>query len=225
MSQFLFIICQPNNFKRKHMNVTRILAIPAVALAVFLGSCSGAKDEKSSDTISSEEAEKSEQPADVTKTEAGKPQFTVDQIFQQQIANIFKAYVDLKEAFVASDAQKVKKEAEKTGEVLSKVDMKLVSGAAHNDWMIYLKEMETGIDAIKATDDIEVQRESFSKLSYGLYKTIKAFGLGGTTAYYEFCPMAFNDEGAYWLSDNSKIRNPYFGDKMLTCGSVEETLQ
>jgi hypothetical protein len=49
--------------------------------------------------------------------------------------------------------------------------------------------------------------------------------LGGTTAYYEFCPMAFNNSGAYWLSDNAVIRNPYFGDKMLTCGSVEEELR
>jgi Cu(I)/Ag(I) efflux system membrane fusion protein len=37
--------------------------------------------------------------------------------------------------------------------------------------------------------------------------------------------MAFNDKGAYWLSDKEAIRNPYFGDKMLTCGSVEETLR
>ena len=33
--------------------------------------------------------------------------------------------------------------------------------------------------------------------------------------------MAFNNEGAYWLSDAEQIRNPYFGDKMLTCGVGE----
>jgi Cu(I)/Ag(I) efflux system membrane fusion protein len=37
--------------------------------------------------------------------------------------------------------------------------------------------------------------------------------------------MAFNNEGAYWLSDSEQIRNPYFGDKMLTCGVVKEKLQ
>jgi hypothetical protein len=36
--------------------------------------------------------------------------------------------------------------------------------------------------------------------------------------------MAFNNTGGFWLSDSKTIRNPYFGDKMLTCGQVRETL-
>lgn len=31
-----------------------------------------------------------------------------------------------------------------------------------------------------------------------------------------FCPMPFDGQGAYWLSDSSKIRNPYFGEKRLS---------
>ena len=58
-----------------------------------------------------------------------------------------------------------------------------------------------------------------------MYKAIKAFGLSGETAYYDYCPMAFNNKGGYWLAKEDKIQNPYFGDKMLTCGSVEEKLQ
>ena len=64
----------------------------------------------------------------------------------------------------------------------------------------------------------------FSTLSDNLYKSVKAFGIGGTDAFYEYCPMAFNNEGGYWLSDNEKIVNPYFGDKMLNCGEVKEKL-
>jgi hypothetical protein len=37
--------------------------------------------------------------------------------------------------------------------------------------------------------------------------------------------MAFDNRGAHWLSDESTIKNPYFGDKMLTCGSVEEVVE
>jgi hypothetical protein len=203
-----------------------IRTIIAGSAVLFLAQCSGEKKEATvEDTVTAQEAEKSEQPQDVTRTEAGKPQFTVDQIFQEQLAGVFSSYVSLKEAFVSSDAAKVKDEAKKTQESLAKADMKLLTGAAHNDWMTYLNEMDSNLKDIIASTDIEVQREAFSALSGSLYKSIKAFGLGGTTAYYEFCPMAFNDKGAYWLSNESKIRNPYFGDKMLTCGSVEETLQ
>ena len=36
--------------------------------------------------------------------------------------------------------------------------------------------------------------------------------------------MAFDNQGAYWLSNAKQIRNPYFGEKMLTCGEVKEKL-
>ncbi len=152
------------------------------------------------------------------------PQFEVDAKFQQQLAGVFTSYVVMKDAFVASDAGKVKQTAEKIETAIAGVDMALVTGAAHNDWMTYQQSLKTNVKAIQASADIEAQRTAFKNFSEDLYKTIKAYGLGGTTAYYEYCPMAFNNSGAYWLSDNAAIRNPYFGDKMLKCGSVEEEL-
>jgi Cu(I)/Ag(I) efflux system membrane fusion protein len=131
----------------------------------------------------------------------------------------------LKDAFVATDAAKVKAEASETKQALAKVDMKLVSGAAHNDWMNYLSPIETALKEIEGSSEIEAQRKSFSTLSDNMYKSAKAFGLGGKQAFYEFCPMAFNNEGAYWLSEQEQIKNPYFGDKMLTCGQVKEKLK
>jgi len=42
--------------------------------------------------------------------------------------------------------------------------------------------------------------------------------------YKQYCPMAFDGKGAFWLSSSEEIRNPYYGDKMLKCGRVEETI-
>lgn len=157
--------------------------------------------------------------------EAAEPHFVVDAAFQQQLAGVFNAYVSLEDAFVSSDASKVKAGSSSTQVALSKVEMKLVSGVAHNDWMNYLSGMNTSLQSMQATDDIEIQRKAFSDLSEALYKTIKAYGLGGPNAYYDFCPMAFDNQGAFWLSNDDKIRNPYFGDKMPTCGEVKEKLK
>ncbi|HEY3401771.1 MAG TPA: DUF3347 domain-containing protein [Ohtaekwangia sp.] len=153
------------------------------------------------------------------------PQFLVDINFQKQLADVFASYVTLKDAFVSSDPVKVKSLAGNVAQSLQKTDMKLLSGAAHNDWMNYQNTMQSSLQEIQSGADLAAQRKSFSTLSDNLYKSIKAFGLGGTEAFYEFCPMAFNNEGAYWLSDQSQIRNPYFGDEMLTCGSVVENLK
>jgi Cu(I)/Ag(I) efflux system membrane fusion protein len=119
----------------------------------------------------------------------------------------------------------VKAEAGNTINALAKADMMLLSGSAHNDWMTYLGNIQSSLKEIQGTDDIEAQRASFSTLSDNLYKSIKAYGLGGSIAYYDYCPMAFNNQGAYWLSAQEEIRNPYFGDKMLTCGEVKDMMK
>jgi hypothetical protein len=194
-----------------------------LAATTFTFSNCGGKKESESHDHGSGEAHSHNDAAAVA--DAGEPQFSVDAAFQQQLAGAFKAYVGLKDAFVASDAGKVKAEAETTQKALAAADMKLLTGAAHNDWMAHLGTMESSLKEIQSASDIEEQRKSFSALSDSFYKSIKAFGLGGSTAYYEFCPMAFDNEGAYWLSEAEQIRNPYFGDKMLTCGTVKEKLK
>ena len=203
-----------------------LLSLLFAATAFALTNCSGNKKEGAAATESDDEHANhaSGENATASSEDASEPQFQVDASFQQQLADVFTSYVALKDAFVSSDASKVKQEASATNETLTKVDMKLLSGAAHNDWMNYLSPLHASLKDIQASADIETQRKAFSALSDNLYKSIKAFGLGGKEAFYEFCPMAFNNEGAYWLSDQQQIRNPYFGDKMLTCGSVKETL-
>jgi Cu(I)/Ag(I) efflux system membrane fusion protein len=192
-------------------------------LVLAMMNCSGKKD-NAHDVPESNNSATHASDSSAPET-ASNPHFSTDPVFQQQLGDLFKSYVSLKDAFVASDAAKTKSAAESTSGTLGKVDMKLLSGAAHNDWMTYLAGIQSSLKEIIASTDIEVQRKAFSTLSGNLYKSIKAFGIGGATAYYEFCPMAFDNQGAYWLSQESKIRNPYFGDKMLTCGVVKETLK
>jgi hypothetical protein len=202
------------------------LLVAATAFT-FFAECSGNKKEETSESHDEHAGHETapDASAETAPIEASAPQFEVDQKFQQQIATVFTSYVNLKDAFVASDSKKIIQEASGTSEALSKVDMKLVSGAAHNDWMNYHSPIQGALKEIQSSGDIEAQRKSFSALSDNLYKSIKAFGLGGKEAFYEYCPMAFDNEGAYWLSDQEQIRNPYFGDKMLTCGSVKEKLK
>ncbi len=78
---------------------------------------------------------------------------------------------------------------------------------------------------MSATTDIEAKRAAFSPISDELFAAVKLFGNDGRQLFYQHCPMAFNDKGAYWLSNADSIMNPYFGKKMLTCGEVKETLK
>jgi Protein of unknown function (DUF3347) len=199
-----------------------IATLYSVVTVFTLSNCSSKKEEAAQEENHDESIHATTEKA---PAQASSPQFQVDATFQQQLSGVFTSYVSLKEAFVATNSAQVKEAAAKVQEALSKTDMMLLTGVAHNDWMTYSGALESSLKEIQASDDIEAQRTSFSNLSDSMYKSIKAYGLGGATAYYEFCPMAFNNQGAYWLSDAAVIRNPYFGDKMLKCGSVEEKLQ
>ena len=73
------------------------------------------------------------------------------------------------------------------------------------------------------TESLEEQRKDFEKLTTTLEPILRNSIMSGEI-YKQYCPMAFNDKGAYWISETKEIRNPYFGEKMLKCGSTKDTI-
>lgn len=78
---------------------------------------------------------------------------------------------------------------------------------------------------ITAASDIELQRTLFASLSNEMIAKIKSIGLQSGEVYVEYCPMALNDKGAFWLTNQKVIRNPYYGESMMDCGEIKETLK
>ncbi len=77
------------------------------------------------------------------------------------------------------------------------------------------------IDRLAEATDIEAMREAFAPLAYGMLELAKrpAFAESGKDLYRAHCPMAFDNAGADWLQRGEEIRNPYFGARMLKCGT------
>lgn len=69
---------------------------------------------------------------------------------------------------------------------------------------------------------IDHQREHFALLSKDINDLIKMFG-APQKLYQDFCPMYDDGKGAIWISETQEIKNPFFGSKMPTCGSVKKT--
>jgi Cu(I)/Ag(I) efflux system membrane fusion protein len=145
--------------------------------------------------------------------------------FRQQLTGFYNVYLSMKDAFVESDPEKVRITSMKVSEELGKIDMTLVDGDMHLTWMGLSNNMNSLIKGINSENEIEAQRKLFTSLNNFMYTAVKSFGLSGTTAYWEFCPMANDNKGAYWFSNSQEIRNPYFGDMMLTCGEVKEVVK
>ncbi|GAA4465151.1 hypothetical protein GCM10023189_45380 [Nibrella saemangeumensis] len=144
--------------------------------------------------------------------------------FKKQLTSVYEASLVLTEAFVASNATQTKTAAKEVEKALTAVDMKQLAGQAHTVWMSHLKAMHSALVAIRNEGELEKQRAAFARFQEGLYQSVKTFGLTDKPVYRQFCPMAQNNKGGYWLSDKKPIRNPYFGEQMLTCGETKETI-
>ncbi|MDA9343570.1 efflux RND transporter periplasmic adaptor subunit [Algibacter sp.] len=145
--------------------------------------------------------------------------------FQNQLKIVFNDYINLKDALVIEDSKKVSQDAKALLNRLSQVDMKLLSDSkVHNHWMSLEKELKSSAISISKTVDIKAQKDHFKHLSSHLINVVQLFGVN-EKVYVEFCPMADNNKGAYWLSKEEKVINPYFGGAMLTCGEVKQVIE
>jgi len=144
--------------------------------------------------------------------------------FQQQLKKVYDNYINLKDALVEDNTNKVSIDANTLLDKLSQVDMKLVKDKTHNHWMSLAKEIKSSATAISKTTDLKEQRSHFKHLSSHLINAVQLFGIN-EKVYVKFCPMANNNKGAHWLSKEEKVINPYFGEAMLTCGEVKQIIE
>lgn len=145
--------------------------------------------------------------------------------FQNQLEEVFNSYIKLKDELVNEDANNAMLTSKIILENISQVDMKqLTDKNAYNHWMTIEKEIKVSANSISKSSDIKVQRDHFKHLSSHLINAIKLFGIN-KKVFVDFCPMANNNKGAYWLSKQQKITNPYYGQAMLSCGEVKQILE
>lgn len=131
---------------------------------------------------------------------------------QDQLADITDHYLEIKDALVKSNPSEVSKASEK---LLKTVNENGEKGFAN---------LRMYADKMAGTNELEQQREVFELLSDEFYAMVKDQNID-QTLYRQYCPMAFNNEGAYWISAKEEIENPYYGDKMLKCGKVTDVIK
>lgn len=140
------------------------------------------------------------------------------------LKEVYSFYFALKDALVKSDAASAATASAQLVKALKAVPMDKMEHSAHMVWMKNLPALQEDAEHIADTKDIKHQRDHFVTLSDTLYTVAKAFDLG-ETMYYQHCPMYNNGKGANWLSLDKEVKNPYYGSKMLNCGSITETLK
>jgi hypothetical protein len=140
------------------------------------------------------------------------------------INKVLSAYIQLKDALVKSDGTSSSNASKILLTAIQEVNMSELNTDTHAQWMKVVNDLKEDAEHISETKEITHQRDHFMSLSKNLYAVIKV-SKSETPIYYQFCPMANKGKGANWLSLENKIKNPYYGNQMLTCGKVVETIQ
>ena len=140
---------------------------------------------------------------------------------QKQIGATLTKYYSLKNALVASNAEIASQRADEFGKLLEAVDTTKMTDAQKTLFGKLEKLLSLDARHIKNNKEIEHQRQHFIQLSNNMYALVFKFKANETEAYLQYCPM----KKASWLSNSKDIKNPYYGNEMLDCGSVKATLK
>jgi Cu(I)/Ag(I) efflux system membrane fusion protein len=135
-------------------------------------------------------------------------------------------YYILKDAFTKSDTIGVNTSARSLVTKLQAVTPQHLKGdpaIVELAWQLN-QNIQNEAGNIVTAPGIESKRKVFQVISDVLFDFLRTINYSGSKVYQQYCPMAFNNSGAAWLSSSSEIINPYFGDKMLHCGDIRDSV-
>ncbi len=141
--------------------------------------------------------------------------------FQTAFQAALKPYFKMEDAFVASDASQVSALAKTT---LAKMKAMEVSDLGKMEKSHLSKSIEM-LGAISSNSDLKNQRAQLVVLNENIVALAMNIKSPSETLYVQKCPMANSNKGAIWLSTEKEIKNPYYGDDMLTCGSIIDSIK
>ena len=137
---------------------------------------------------------------------------------------VFDNYFALKDALVKTDAELASSNAATLLTALNAVKSEQLKTDEQAVWDKMAEQLKTDAEHISTNKEVAHQRDHFITLSKNMIDLIKT-AKPTEAVYLQHCPMANGGKGADWLSKENFVRNPYYGNRMLTCGKVVETIK
>jgi hypothetical protein len=128
----------------------------------------------------------------------------------EAMKEIFTKYIEVKTALVYTDPANAGAKSSQLKKLLEKhnADAAAITAAGN----------------MVTSSNVEEMRRAFKIVTQAIEPMVKE-AIESGTVYKQYCPMAFNNTGAYWLSESKDIYNPYFGSKMLKCGRIDAEIK
>lgn len=191
------------------------MTIMALAAAFMLASCGETKKEEATEEagMPMQNEMHQEETGEHDMSMAGNLDDgqTADVEFSNEaVGSAYQHYMHVKTALVNTNAEEAQSGGKMLVEALGKVENS--------------NKATEAAQKIANSSEINEQRTAFLELSAGMEEVLSG-AIASGELYKQYCPMAFDGKGGSWLSASKEIRNPYYGDKMLKCGSVRDTIK
>lgn len=193
--------------------------VVAIMLSTLVTACNGQQEQNTAETAGNTEMGNGMDDREMTDMEMSDMETTQ----QEKVAatvdtggepRLVVSYMAIKNALVNDNYEQVKQGA---SDMLNSLEDSELNEEQR-------KELKNSISQITGAQDIKAQRKQFNQLSQQLYQVVQNNDLTDKALYWQHCPMAMGGKGANWLSYEEQVRNPFMGQQMPGCGSVEETI-
>ena len=141
-----------------------------------------------------------------------------------QLKVVFDNYFVVKDAMISSDGNTTSIASKELLTAINNVKMDKLDMDVHMVWMKVVNQIKKDTELISKSKDINKQRNHFTTLSKDIYSLLKVAKYE-VPVYFQHCPMYNDGKGANWLSKENEVKNPYYGNRMLTCGKTVETIK
>ena len=201
----------------KNLKITAsILTIAFVGLTVL--SC---KDNKKEDQKESTEMTDMghQDPMDMNAT-ASVEKLNYNIQGSDKTSGLVTSYLQIKDALVADDSDS----AMEAGKLALDAFKNFDASSFNSEQQEKLKGLiDSATENIKPISEgsIKDQRTNFKQLSIHV-EDILAIAGTNLKLYEIYCPMY--ERGSAWLSAEKDVKNPFYGSKMLTCGTVKKEI-
>lgn len=146
--------------------------------------------------------------------------------FRSQLTTLYDAYLRIQAALADDRMPETRTAVTNALAALGRIDMSLVEDEAHTHWMKLAGTLKEALETMRAAPDLAEARKPFEPVSESMIDVVHSFRLSaGKDAHVVVCPMAFGmNRAARWLQDDTRVKNPYRGHEMPTCGEVVESV-
>ena len=146
--------------------------------------------------------------------------------FNSSFKPVLSIYYELKDNFIAENDLLIDSAARKLINAVDSVKLEEIfdDSTVKYTAQTYTEGIKSELIGLLGEKLLDDKKKSFQMISEQLYDLIRVVQFDGEIIYHHYCPMAFNNDGATWMSSSTLILNPYLSSTMLNCGELRDSI-